>query len=70
MKNIWRRKVIVITGANGFLGSHLVKRALAYNAKVVVLIKEDIARSLFNIEKLYRKVTVIRGDLKNRRLIA
>ncbi|MEW6075309.1 MAG: GDP-mannose 4,6-dehydratase [Candidatus Omnitrophota bacterium] len=69
MKNIWKGKVIVITGANGFLGSHLVKRALAYNAKVVVLIKEDIARSLFNIGKLYRKVTVIRGDLKNRRLI-
>jgi len=67
--NIWRNKVIFITGANGFLGSHLVKRALAYKAKVIVLIKEDIRFSLFEIEGLSSKSRIYRGDLSDSKLI-
>lgn len=67
--NIWRNKVIFITGANGFLGSHLVKRALAYKAKVIVLIKEDIRSSLFNLEDLGSKSKIYRGDLSDSKLI-
>ena len=65
----WENRIIFITGANGFLGSHLVKRALAYNAKVIVLIKEDIRSSLFSIEGLGRKCKVYKGGLRNSRLI-
>ena len=67
--NNWRNKVIFITGANGFLGSHLVKRALAYNARVIVLIKEDIRSSLFEIEDLRSKSRIYRGDLSDSKLV-
>lgn len=67
--NIWRNKVIFITGANGFLGSHLVKRALAYRAKVIVLIKEEILFSLFRIESLGSKCKIYRGDLSDSKVI-
>ncbi|MFA4992778.1 MAG: GDP-mannose 4,6-dehydratase [Candidatus Omnitrophota bacterium] len=67
--NTWRNKVIFITGANGFLGSHLVKRSLAYKAKVIVLIKEEIRFSLFKIEGLGGKCKIYRGDLSNSKLI-
>ena len=67
--NIWKNKVIFITGANGFLGSHLVKRALSYKAKVIVLVKEEIKFSLFKIEELGVKCKIYRGDLANSKLI-
>lgn len=67
--NIWKNKIIFITGANGFLGSHLVKRALSYKARVIVLIKEDIRFSLFNFEGLEKKCKIYRGDLVDRKLI-
>jgi len=69
MMRIWGNKVIFITGGNGFLGSHLVKRALAYKAKVIVLIKEDIRFSLFKIEGLGSKCKIYKGDLSNSKLI-
>jgi len=69
MMDIWRNKVIFITGANGFLGGHLVKRALSYKAKVIVLIKEDIRFSLFKIEGLGSKCKIYKGDLLNSKLI-
>ncbi len=67
--NTWRNKVIFITGANGFLGSHLVKRALVYKAKVIVLIKENIHSSLFEIEDLGSKSKIYRGYLSDNKLI-
>ena len=67
--NLWRNKVIFITGANGFLGSHLVKKALVHKAKVIVLIKEDIPFSLFKIERLSGKCKIYNGDLSNSKLI-
>lgn len=67
--NILKNKVIFITGANGFLGSNLVKRALFYKAKVIVLIKEDIRLSLFKIEGLGSKCKIYRGDLVDGKLI-
>jgi len=67
--NICKNKVIFVTGANGFLGSHLVKRSLAHQSKVIALIKEDIPLSLFELEGMVKKVKVYHGDLSNDKLI-
>lgn len=69
MKNIWKGKIVFITGANGFLGTHLTKRALLQKAKVIALIKEDIPHSVFNQEKLHHEVEVIKGTLNDSGLI-
>lgn len=69
IKNIWQDKVVFITGANGFLGSHLIRRALAYKARVIALVKEDMLLSLFNLERSDRRVKLIKGDLRDARLI-
>lgn len=66
---VWKNRVMFITGANGFLGSHLVRRALSYKAAVIVLIKEDIPCSLFAIDALGNKTRVYRGDVADRKLI-
>jgi len=67
--DFWRNKVIFITGANGFLGSHLVKRALFLKARVIVLIKKDIVYSLFKIDGLDKKSKIYRGDLSDSLLV-
>jgi len=69
MMNTWKNKIIFITGANGFLGSHLVKKALFFKAKVIVLIKEEMRFSLFKIDRLGSKCKIYRGDLSNNKLI-
>lgn len=69
MKKFWNRKSIFITGANGFLSSHLTKKALENNAKVIALVKEKIPFSLFEIEKLGKRVKLVKGDLNNSSLI-
>ena len=69
MRNIWKGKTVFITGANGFLGTQLTRRALSKKAKVIVLIKENIANSHFHREKLSRKVKVVQGSLDDPRLI-
>lgn len=39
--SFWDEKTVLITGANGFVGSHLAKRLLAENAKVIALSKKE-----------------------------
>jgi len=69
LMGFWKNKVIFITGANGFLGSYLVKRALSYKARVIVLIKEDIPLSIFKIEGLGKRVRIYKGDVADKKLI-
>lgn len=57
MDNFWRNKRVLITGANGFLGSHLAIAIIKKRAKVVGIIKETPPMSFLNIAL---------GELKNK----
>jgi CDP-glucose 4,6-dehydratase len=64
----WRNKVIFITGANGFLGSHLSLRFAKEGAKVIGLIKEDFPRTYLGIElerEKAKKIKIIKSDIVN-----
>jgi CDP-glucose 4,6-dehydratase len=59
----WRSTSVLVTGAQGFIGSWLVSRLLAEGAKVVVLRRDVPAESRFGIEGLEQRCDVVQGDL-------
>jgi CDP-glucose 4,6-dehydratase len=54
---------ILVTGAQGFIGSWLVSRLLDEGARVVVLRRDVPAESRFGIENLEDRCDVVLGDL-------
>lgn len=65
----WQGRRIFVTGAAGFIGGALTKRLLQEGASVIVLIRDVVPQSLFKLEKLDEKVTVVQGDLADYVLI-
>tara|TARA_B100001559_G_C16458422_1_gene602770 strand:+ start:78 stop:1070 length:993 start_codon:yes stop_codon:yes gene_type:complete len=56
-------KKILITGANGFLGSAITKLAVKKGYKVNILVRKD--SNLTNLKPLLSKLNIYYGDLKN-----
>ena len=56
-------KKILITGANGFLGSAITRLALKKNFKVNVLVRKNT--NLKNLEKISSKINFFYGDLRD-----
>lgn len=54
---------VLVTGAQGFVGSHLAERLLALGADVVVPRRDRPARSYFEIAGLEDRCTVVHCDL-------
>jgi CDP-glucose 4,6-dehydratase len=54
---------VLVTGAQGFIGSWLVSRLLEDGARVVVLRRDVPAESRFGIEQLEERCDVVQGDL-------
>ncbi|HDS09617.1 MAG TPA: NAD-dependent epimerase/dehydratase family protein [Firmicutes bacterium] len=60
---------VLVTGANGFLGSWLTDRLTKKSKTVVALIRDEEPESNFYKLKLDKRVTVVRGDLLDYELI-
>ena len=65
MENFWKNKNVFITGANGFLGSHLTSALVRLGARPVVLLYEDNPGGIFEERDLASKTTVVEGDICN-----
>ena len=59
----WRDLPVLVTGAQGFIGSWLVSRLLDDGARVVALRRDVPAESRFGIEGLGERCDVVLGDL-------
>ncbi|MDD4894946.1 MAG: GDP-mannose 4,6-dehydratase, partial [Candidatus Omnitrophica bacterium] len=62
----WKGKKIIVTGANGFLASHITYNLLLNHANVVGVIKEDMPLSFLNFklrEKNYKNIRLIKGNI-------
>lgn len=62
-------KRVFITGAGGFIGSHLVEQAVAGGAKVTALVHYNSQNSYGNLElldkKILNKIEIISGDVND-----
>ena len=64
-EKFWNEKNILITGATGFVGSHIVERLVSSNANVMALVRSQDPRSYFYSQNLHKKSIVVYGDLKD-----
>ena len=62
-------RTVLVTGADGFLGSHLADALVELGARVHAFVRATSSGALQNIEHLSGRVTVHRGDLADRHSI-
>ncbi|MFC1674339.1 GDP-mannose 4,6-dehydratase [Candidatus Omnitrophota bacterium] len=62
----WRNKSVLVSGANGFLASHLTLALLRQGARVTGIIKESLPTSFLELElkeKKFKNLRLIKGDI-------
>ena len=63
MKNFWVNRRVLVTGANGFLASWLVKNLLENGAELIALNFQKNLLSVFEDERLNEHCKVVSGDI-------
>ena len=69
-REFWKNKNVLVTGAGGFKGSHLVEQLSRTDAKIISLVRDFDPKSYFELNNLGKKSTVVIGDLKDYKKIA
>jgi len=64
-EKFWKEKKVLVTGATGFVGSHIIKKLVSYGTDVIALVRSQDPRSYFYSEGLDKKVINAYGDLKD-----
>ncbi len=64
-KEFWKNKNVLVTGAGGFKGSHLVEELSKTDANIISLVRDFDPKSYFERQKLGEKSIVVIGDLKD-----
>ncbi len=59
----WVSRTVLITGVNGFLGSHIAEALVLRGAHVVGLLRDRPAESYFEWAGLHERISVAEGDL-------
>jgi dTDP-glucose 4,6-dehydratase len=65
----YAERTVLVTGADGFMGSHLVDALVALGARTHVLVRATSSGALNNIAHLRPQLTVHWGDLTDRRAV-
>ena len=62
----FRKRTVFITGADGFIGSHLTERMVAWGADVRVFVRASSRSELQGIAHLAGRLKVYRGDITDK----
>src|SRR3989344_9182859 len=70
-KEFYQGKRVLVTGADGFIGSHLTERLVSYGANLVIFVKDNTLLhgsnlpKLNNLSHLKDKVKVLSGNISS-----
>jgi NAD dependent epimerase/dehydratase len=69
----WQSKKVLVTGAGGFIGSHLTEALLKVGAQVTALVHYNSRNSWGNLEllppELLKKLTIVSGNIEDSGLV-
>ena len=60
----FKNKKILVTGGNGFIGSHLVKRLVGYGARVTIITREN--SDLWRIKDELKELDICKVDIREK----
>ncbi|MBW2976259.1 GDP-mannose 4,6-dehydratase [Candidatus Woesearchaeota archaeon] len=61
----WKNTKVLVTGADGFIGSHVAKALIEKNAEVTAIIRDIKKRSNIDVLGIKKEVNIVQGDLIN-----
>jgi len=70
LKSQFTNRPVFVTGADGFIGSHLTERLVEFDANVHVFVRATSSGELRNIRHLQDNITVHRGDLRDKHSVS
>ena len=64
-KMSWKGLNVLVTGADGFIGSHIAKALIERGSNVVTIVRDIKKKSNIDVLGIKDKITIIHGDLVN-----
>ena len=65
MDSLWNTRTVFVTGATGFVGSHLVRRLIETGTKVVCLQRDAVRTNTLKFFDLENKITIVNGSIED-----
>ena len=65
----WKNKPVLVTGATGLVGGHLVEALLARDSDVVCLVRDRIPDSFFAQSNFAERVKIVYGDISDQSFV-
>lgn len=69
IKKILSHRTVLITGGDGFVGSHLVEKVLSFGANTHVMIRATSSGMLHNLDHIQKQITVHHADLTDKQAV-
>lgn len=66
IRELLEGRPVFVTGADGFMGSHLVELLLNYNADIFAFVRATSSGALHHLYPVRQKITIFRGDLSDK----
>jgi GDP-4-dehydro-6-deoxy-D-mannose reductase len=64
-RSFWEGKRVFVTGANGFVGSHLIEKLVDFNADVYGFVRRHSVPDYPNLNHLEGRVELVEGNLQD-----